>query len=83
VIGRRVEAIAGLDRVTVMCDGRAVAGHERSWAWHQTITDPGHLQAARALRAHRSGALRPVTEPDVEQRALAVYDQLAGGQRVA
>ncbi len=40
VIGRRIEVIAGLDRVRVICDGRAVADHERIWAWHQTITDP-------------------------------------------
>jgi transposase len=86
VIGRRIEVIAGLDRVTVMCDGHAVAGHQRAWAWHQAITDPGHLEAARALRQRRSGALRPVPGPrgdEVEQRDLAVYDQLAGGQGVA
>jgi transposase len=86
VIGRRIEVIAGLDRVTVMCDGRAVAGHDRSWAWHQTITGPGHLEAARELRQRRGSALRPVPGQrgdDVEQRDLAVYDQLAGGQGVA
>jgi transposase len=78
VIGRRIEVIAGLDRVRVLCDGRAVAGHQRSWAWHQTITDPEHLEAARALRRRRGGALRPVTEPEVEQRALADYDAALG-----
>jgi transposase len=86
VIGRRIEVIAGLDRVRVVCDGRAVADHQRSWAWHQTITDPAHLEAARVLRQHRSLMLRPVPGQrgdDVEQRDLAVYDQLAGGQGVA
>jgi transposase len=86
VIGRRIEVIAGLDRVGVVCDGRAVADHQRSWAWHQTITDPGHLDAARALRQLRGVALRPVPGPregEVEQRDLAVYDRLAGGQGVA
>jgi transposase len=78
VIGRRIEVIAGLDRVKVMCDGRAVADHQRAWAWHQTITDPEHLAAAQALRRHRSGMLRPVTEPQVEQRALADYDAALG-----
>jgi transposase len=29
VIGRRIEVIAGLDRVRVLCDGRVVADHER------------------------------------------------------
>jgi transposase len=86
VIGRRIEVIAGLDRVGVVCDGRAVADHQRSWAWHQTITDPAHLEAARALRQHRGAALRPVPGPregEVEQRDLGVYDRLAGGQGVA
>jgi transposase len=86
VIGRRIEVIAGLDRVRVVCDGHAVADHQRAWSWHQAITDPGHLEAARALRQRRSGALRPVAGPrgdEVEQRDLAVYDQLAGGQGVA
>jgi len=50
VIGRRVEAAADLQRVRVHCDGRLVADHERIWARHQTITDPVHLAAARALR---------------------------------
>jgi transposase len=78
VIGRRIEVIAGLDRVTVVCDGRAVADHQRSWAWHQTITDPEHLEAARALRRRRGSTLRPVTEPEVEQRCLADYDAALG-----
>jgi hypothetical protein len=86
VIGRRIEVIAGLDRVEVVCDGHTVAGHQRAWAWHQTITDPAHLEAARVLRQRRGGALRPVPGQrgdEVEQRDLAVYDQLAGGQGVA
>jgi transposase len=78
VIGRRIEVIAGLDRVRVLCDGRAVADHQRIWAWHQTITDPEHLEAARTLRRRRGGALRPVTEPEVEQRCLADYDAALG-----
>jgi transposase len=77
VIGRRIEVIAGLDRVAVWCGGRAVAGHQRSWAWHQTITDPGHYAAAAGLRRQRAGMLRPVGDPQVEQRSLAVYDALA------
>ena len=77
-IGRRIEVIAGLDQVRVLCEGRAVADHQRIWAWHQTITDPAHLAAARALRRHRAGVLRPVTEPQVEQRSLADYDTALG-----
>jgi transposase-like protein len=36
VIGRRIELIVNLDRVTALCDGRLVADHQRAWAWHQT-----------------------------------------------
>lgn len=82
VIGRRIEVIADLDRVKVFCEGRVVADHERVWAWHQTITDPDHLEAAKVLRRTRIGALRPVREPNseiaVEQRPLADYDTALG-----
>lgn len=78
VVGRRVEIVAGLERVTVMCDGRVVADHERCWADHQTITDPGHAAAAAELRqARRLIAVRPV-DTTVEHRALTDYDQLFG-----
>ena len=44
------------------------------------ITDPEHRAAAAGLRRQRVGVLRPVgPEPEVEQRSLAVYDALAGG----
>jgi transposase len=82
VIGRRIEVVADLDRVKVFSDGRTVADHERVWAWHQTITDPDHLQAAQALRRTRVGALRPVRDAEaelqVEQRPLADYDTALG-----
>jgi transposase len=78
VIGRRIEVIAGLDRARVLCEGRAVADHERAWAWHQTITDPAHHAAATALRRQRASRLRPVPEPEVEQRNLADYDTALG-----
>ena len=79
-IGRRVEVVASLDRVQAWCGGQLAADHERSWAWHQVITDPAHRAAAAAMRRQRVGVLRPVgPEPEVEQRSLAVYDALAGG----
>jgi len=78
VIGRRIEVVADLDRVRVLCEGRVVADHQRVWAWHQTITDPDHLRAANLLRRARVGALRPVREAEVEQRALADYDTALG-----
>jgi transposase len=81
VIGRRIQVVADLDRVQVFCDGRVVADHERVWAWHQTLSDPEHLEAAKALRRTRVGVLRRVcdeSEIAVEQRALADYDTALG-----
>jgi transposase len=80
VIGRRIEVTAGLRRVQAHCDGKIVADHERAWARHQTITDPAHLAAARALRRDRLEVVRPGAEPEVEQRALADYDRILGTQ---
>ena len=78
VIGRRIEVIADLASVRVLCDGRVLADHERIWAWHQTISDPEHVAAARTLRHERVAVLRPVAEPDVEQRVLSDYDTALG-----
>jgi transposase len=78
VIGRRVEVVADLARVRVLCAGQVAADHERAWAWHQTITDPEHHAAAKALRRQRVGVLRPAAAPEVEQRSLAVYDAVLG-----
>jgi len=78
VIGRRIEVIADLARVRAICDGRLVADHERIWGWHQTISDPEHVAAAKALRRGRVGVLRPVPEPDVQIRCLDDYDTALG-----
>jgi len=78
VIGRRIEILAGLDRVRVLCDGKVVADHDRVWARHQTISDPEHVAAARLLRRDRIGVIRPAREPEVEQRSLADYDAALG-----
>jgi transposase len=83
VIGRRIEVAADLQRVRVHCDGRLVADHERIWAKHQTITDPAHLAAARALRRDRLEIVRPPREADVEIRCLADYDAALGLDEVA
>lgn len=55
-----------------------VADHERVWARHQTISDPEHVAAARALRRERIGIVRPAPEPQVELRCLADYDTALG-----
>lgn len=78
VIGRRIEVVADLFRVQAFCDGRCVADHERIWAKHQTISDPEHLAAAKALRRERISVVRPAGEPDVEIRALSDYDSALG-----
>lgn len=78
VIGRRVEVVADLSRVRAFCDGKLVADHDRIWAWHQTLSDADHVAAAKVLRRKRIGVLRPVAEPDVEQRRLADYDTALG-----
>jgi hypothetical protein len=78
VIGRRVEVVADLHRVRVFCEGQRVADHARIWARHQTISDPDHVAAARALRRERIGLLRPAAEPEVQIRCLADYDTALG-----
>jgi hypothetical protein len=78
VISRRIEVAAGQDRVRVLCDGQVVADRERSWAWHQSFTDPAHRAAADALRRQRVAVLRRPAEPEVQVRALAGYDTAFG-----
>jgi len=77
-IGRRVELRADLHRVQVFCDGRLVADHPRVWAKHQTITDPGHRQAADQLRRDRLTVLPAPDEQRVEHRRLDDYDLAFG-----
>lgn len=79
VIGRRVEVLADLQRVRVLCDGRVVADHDRIWAKHQTISADEHVTAAQALRAARVGLLRPAPPAgEVEIRPLSDYDAALG-----
>ena len=78
VIGRRIEVTADLARVRAFCDGQMVADHERSWAWHQSFTDPAHRAAADALRRQRITVLRRPAEPEVQVRALTDYDTALG-----
>jgi transposase len=53
MIGRQIEVTADLERVRAVCEGKTVADHERIWAAHQTISDPDHIEAAKALRRHQ------------------------------
>ena len=81
-IGRRVEVVADLNRVQMLCDGRPVADHARSWARHQTFTDPVHAEAAKVLRReHRAVAAARALRPEdvqVEQRPLSSCDTALG-----
>jgi hypothetical protein len=72
--------VVTVDRVRAVCDGKPVAEHDRIWAWHQTISDPDHVAAAKMLRRNRIGVLRSAPEPDevVQQRCLADYDTALG-----
>jgi transposase len=85
VIGRMVDVRADLDQVTVTCEGRLVACHDRSWVGHQTVTDPAHKAAADVMRAERLRAklAAPPAAVEVEQRDLSRYDVLLGGGEVA
>jgi len=78
LIGRRIEVIADLARVRVLCDGRAVADHERVWAKHQTISDPEHVAAGKLLRRERFSVVRPPSDTEVEIRSLSDYDTALG-----
>jgi hypothetical protein len=78
VIGRRIDITADADRVAVSCNSRPVAGHNRCWAQHQSITDPAHRQAASDLRtAHRLASIAPI-RTEVEARNLTDYDRMFG-----
>lgn len=78
VIGRRIEVVADLHRVQVLCDGRVVADHERLWAKHQTVSDPLHVEAAKLLRRKHLDIARPVAATEVQVRCLADYDIALG-----
>jgi transposase len=85
VIGRMVDVRADLGQVTVTCEGRLVACHDRSWVAHQTVTDQEHKAAADVMRAERLRAklAAPPAAVEVEQRDLSRYDVLLGGGEVA
>lgn len=85
-IGRYVDVAASPDRVRVCCEGQVVASHERSWAKHHVVTDPGHKETARKLRwamaedreQRQAGARRHADGHPVALRALPDYDALFG-----
>lgn len=75
-IGRRCEIVVSLAEVRAFVGEWVIACHRRSLARHQTITDPAHEAARRALQRTRApGAPHPESNP-VEERDLGIYDQL-------
>ncbi|MGW0486522.1 IS21 family transposase [Nonomuraea sp. NPDC003214] len=82
-IGRLVEVVADLERVTVTYAGQLVARHERCWDVHQTLTDPAHARAAAAMRATRLQTVAAPVDTEVELRSLSDYDTLLGIEGVA
>ena len=70
--------MADLTTVSVRCNGTLVASHARCWARHQTVTDPAHLAAAKALRRERITVVRPDPQAEVEIRRLGDYDAALG-----
>jgi transposase len=77
-VGHRVEVVTDLARVRVFQAGRVVGEHPRVWARHQSITDPAHLAAAKALRRERITVVRPQPQAEVETRRLGDYDDALG-----
>jgi transposase len=89
-IGRTVTVRSDNEEVTVIAaNGEVVARHTRCWARHQTLTDPDHAAAARALRgqaihqqaaraatAHAAALAPDSLGIDVEQRELGTYDRM-------
>jgi hypothetical protein len=62
VIGQRIEVIADLDRVRAIYDGKSLADHQRTWAWHQTIRDPQQSMPQKpcgVTGSARCGLLQP------------------------
>jgi hypothetical protein len=77
-IGRFLDVHADLERVEVRLDGRLVAGHQRVWARGQTITDPAHVTAAKALREQYLQPTPQESEHQALVRDLADYDRAFG-----
>jgi hypothetical protein len=83
-IGRLVDATASSTQVVLRCDGEVIGGHARSWAVHQTITDPFHVETAAGRwrffqqQKHQAPSRHHADGSPVKLRALNDYDVLFG-----
>jgi transposase len=73
-VGRRVDVQVTLGEVVVVCDSTEVGRHRRCLAKHQTLLAGDHARILRQIRSE-AAELKPV-DVAVEERDLAVYDQL-------
>jgi hypothetical protein len=73
LLGRRVEVRAGQSEIRALAldTGELAARHRRAFAGGLCFTDPAHQEALDELRGARRRS-----EPEVERRPLARYDQL-------
>jgi len=73
LVGRRVEVRVSEREITAVAldSGQLACRHQRSFARHRTITALAHARTLKAQRTERRG-----TQPDVEVRSLAIYDEL-------
>ncbi|TLM82972.1 IS21 family transposase [Pseudarthrobacter sp. NamE2] len=74
-IGRFVDVTVDLETVTISLDGRTVGTHTRYWGKGITITDPDHVDAAKALR---KAFQTPQPAGETVLRDLADYDRAFG-----
>jgi transposase len=75
-IGRTVTVTVTAGQVSAVAGTAVVARHDRCWARHQTITDPGHAAAAAVMRGRAQAAAPAPQHVEVEARDLATYDRV-------
>lgn len=75
LVGRRVEVRATQSEIAAVAldTGELACRHRRHFAGALTFTDPAHQRALEELRGERKARR---TQPDVEVRSLARYDEL-------
>jgi hypothetical protein len=81
VIGRRIEGQRRPAPVRVLCRAKVIADHERIWTRHQTLSAPGHVAAARALRRERAAGGPSRRSSSASCRSMTPRSALTGGWR--